>query len=96
MASTYVTRLAKSWVWRGIFNMAKEINGKFYLEKGDRVEATGVETLYDGKDGWEFKRLNDASKIEIWIDSEEEWYEIYYDFKLPKNNPNYGRPYYEM
>lgn len=79
--------------------MAKEINGRFYLEKGDGVEANMVDMEYDGKGGWNYKRLNEDSEVRVWMPkgagSDGEWYDVHYAFNLLKKDPNYGKPYYE-
>lgn len=75
--------------------MAKEINGRFYLDKGDEVEANMVEMAYDGKKGWTYRRMNGDSEIRVWGESDEEWYNVNYAFDLPQSDENYGKPYFE-
>ena len=72
--------------------MPKKIGDKYYLEAGDEVESDATTLVSDGKGGYTYKDLVECASLKYWVEEDEEWHEVHYDFGVPKNNTNYGRP----
>jgi len=75
--------------------MAKEINGRFYLDGTDELEADMVELTYNEiKNDYEFKELRDDADVKVWVEDDDMHYEVKYAYDIPKSDPHYGTPYF--
>jgi hypothetical protein len=75
--------------------MAKKIGEKYFLEPGDLVTVhSGTLEFIGDSDNYKLSDLSDAS-LRFWIEEDEADYEITYARDLPKDDENYGKPYFE-
>lgn len=75
--------------------MPKKIGDKNFLEPGDMISVNSGTLEYTGeKIGYKLADLTDATLN--WYDEKEEtYYEVTYAWDLLKDDPNYGKPYFQ-
>lgn len=75
--------------------MAKKVGDRYFLEPGDIVTVnSGTLEFTGGSDGYKIADMSDAD-LRFWIEEDEADYEITYAWDLPKENENYGKPYFD-
>jgi len=74
--------------------MPNKIGDKYFLGPGDLISVNNGTLEYFGeKIGYKLADLTDATLN--WYDEKEETnYEVTYAWDLPKDDPNYGEPYF--
>ena len=74
--------------------VAKLIDGKYFIEPGDLVEANCITLEFiNGSDNYKISDMSDA-ELGVWVEEDEKCYPLKYAFDLPKSDPNRGKPYY--
>lgn len=66
---------------------------RYYLEEGDPIVGNSISLEYK-KGDYVIVDLTDAD-LKVWVEEDEKDYSIHYAWDLPKNDPNYGKAYFE-
>lgn len=66
---------------------------RYFLKKGDKIEALPVTLEYTGKD-YRLFDLQDA-ELEYWDEKDETKHEIKYAWDISKKSRHYGKPFFE-